>query len=165
MGTSAIDIKIVPFHVVKLATFDDMLAEVDRLIASERAGTLEPTGNWTLGQTLGHLAGWMSYPYDGYPPDLRPPWFVKLVLRGKKNKFFTAGMPRGVRIPKIEGGTKSTEPLSTEEGAARLRKAAARMKAHAPTIPNPIFGPLTHEEWIGMNLRHAELHLGYMGEK
>ena len=26
---------------------------------------------------------------------------------------------------------------------------------------HPIFGKLTHDEWIAINLRHAELHLGF----
>ncbi len=161
MGGS-VDTKAVEFRLLKLGTLDDLLAEVDRLVAAETTGALRRTGNWTLGQTFGHLAGWMTYPYDGYPPDVRPPWFVRLILRGQKKKLFTSGVPRGVRIPRIEGGTKSTEVLSTDEGARRVRAAAIRMKATAPTLPNPIFGRLTHAEWIGMNLRHAELHLGYM---
>ena len=37
-----------------------------------------------------------------------------------------------------------------------------RLQAEAPTAPNVIFGQLTHEEWIAINLRHAELHLGFL---
>jgi hypothetical protein len=37
-------------------TLGDVLRDVDRIVAAERAGTLRRTGNWTVGQTLGHLA-------------------------------------------------------------------------------------------------------------
>ena len=56
-------------------------------------------------------------------------------------------------------------PLSTDEGLARFKKAAARLKAAPPANPNIILGPLTHDEWIAMNLNHAALHLGYMHER
>jgi len=50
--------------------------------------------------------------------------------------------------------------LPTGEGAARLAAAWARLQRAAPTVDNPIFGHLTHDEWQQMHLRHAELHLG-----
>jgi hypothetical protein len=39
--------------------------------------------------------------------------------------------------------------------------APARVDAQrtSPTIGNPAFGKLTHEQWVQLNLRHAELHL------
>jgi hypothetical protein len=31
----------------------------------------------------------------------------------------------------------------------------------SPTTGNPAFGKLTHEQWIQLNLRRAELHPGF----
>ena len=36
------------------------------------------------------------------------------------------------------------------------------LRDNDPAKPNPVFGPLTHEQWIQLNLRHAELHLGFL---
>jgi hypothetical protein len=141
---------------------DELLADVDRIVAADRAGKLRRTGNWTSGQILGHLASWSSYPYDGYPPDLRPPWFIKAILRLRKNAFLRGQLPAGVHIPKIEGGTKGAEACALDEGHTRFRRAWDRLRAGPPTQPNIIFGPLTHEQWIGLNLRHAELHLSFL---
>lgn len=157
-----VDPKVVEFRLLKLSTLDDLLREADRLAAAEQAGTLRTTGNWTLGQTLGHLAAWIDFPFDGYPPEIKPPWFVKALLRMRKKQFLHAAMPRGVRIPKIEGGTLGTAPMPTDEGLRRIRAAVERLKAGAPPHPNPIFGRLSHQEWIAGNLRHAELHFGYL---
>ncbi len=55
-----------------------------------------------------------------------------------------------------------TEPLSTEEGAARYKRAWERLRKAPPGVPNPVFGALTHEEWMMLHRRHAELHLGYL---
>lgn len=142
------------------ASIEDAIRDAQLLADAEANGTLKRLGNWPLGQMFGHVAGWMNFAFDGYPPDLRPPWILKVVLRTMKSRFMR-GMPAGVRIGKIEGGTKNLEPLSTAEGLARLKGAWQRMGQSAPTQANPIFGPLSHEEWITMNLRHAELHQSF----
>jgi hypothetical protein len=140
---------------------DDVLAEVDRLVAAERAGTLRSAGNWSLGQNLGHLAAWIDYPYDGYP--LKTKWIVRLFARRFLKKQFIKGpMKKGVHIPGVQGGTVGIEPLPTEEGVARYRRAWERLRKTVPPIPNPLFGPLTHQEWIALHCRHAELHLGFL---
>jgi hypothetical protein len=53
-------------------------------------------------------------------------WFVKLIVRLKKSKYARDGMFAGLRIPGVENGTYGTEPLSIEDGAARLRQPPAR---------------------------------------
>lgn len=150
------------FRTLKFDGFESMWREVEKVAAADAAGRLKPIGNWTAGQAFGHLATWIEYPYDGYPPDLKPPLWIKLLLRMMKKKFLYGTMKRGVRIPGVQGGTKGTEPMTTEAGKARLRRAWDRLNAAPPTIPNPIFGVMTHEEWKQGHLRHAELHLGYL---
>lgn len=147
---------------LRFATLDDMLADMDQLVASERAGRLTCMGNWTPGQVFGHIATWIDFAFDGYPPDLRPPWIVRFIVRFQKARFIKGPMPRGVRIPGIAGGTLGTEPVSLDEGAARLRRAAERLKREKPTQKNVLFGELSHEEWTSMNLRHAELHMSFL---
>lgn len=141
---------------------DELMADVERVVASERAGTLRRAGNWTTGQILGHLAAWIDYSYDGYPPALKPPWFIKLILRMMKGRFMRGPLKAGVKIPKAPGGTYGTEPMPLDEGLARFRKAWDRLRRSKPTVPNIIFGDLTHEECITGHLRHAELHLSFL---
>ncbi|MGE4197174.1 MAG: DUF1569 domain-containing protein, partial [Phycisphaerales bacterium] len=66
------------------------------------------------------------------------------------------------RIPGYNDGTLGVEPMPTDAALDRLRRAWERLMSTAPTVPNPIFGPLPHDDWIKMNLRHAELHMGYL---
>lgn len=144
---------------LRFANLDEALADAEKLVGAERAGQLVRVGNWTLGQALGHLAAWVGYGFDG--PPIRPPWFVKLILRTRKNKYLNHGMPAGVHIPRVEGGTLATERLSTDDGLAKYRAAVDRLRAGCPEQPNVIFGRLTHAEWIQLNCRHAELHLSF----
>jgi hypothetical protein len=145
---------------LRFESLDEVLAEVERLAAAERAGRLRRLGNWTLGQTLGHLASWAEYSYTGAP--LKAPFFVKWFLRLRKRKFLYGPMRAGVKIPRVEGGTLATEPVPLDEGLERMRRVLARLKSEAPTAPNVIFGPLSPDEWVALHCRHAELHLGFL---
>jgi hypothetical protein len=146
-------------RMLRFASIEQALVEVDHLVEAERAGRLKRLGNWTLGQTLGHLAAWAEYGYTGSP--LKVPFFIKWFLRLRKRKFLYGPMRAGVKIPGVAGGTLATEPMSLDEALVRWRRVMGRLKTEAPTAPNNIFGPLTHDESIALNLRHAELHLGF----
>jgi hypothetical protein len=145
---------------LRFESIDEMMAEVDRLVQAEKGGRLKRVGNWTLGQALGHLAVWAEYSYTG--PPLKPPFFIKLIFRLRKRKSLYRPMRAGIRIPGIKEGTLATEPMPLEAALPRFQRAIERLKTEAPTAPNVLFGPLTHDEWIAINLRHAELHLGYL---
>lgn len=147
---------------LRFNSIDDILADIDRIVAAGKAGKLRCTGNWTAGQAMGHVAAWINYPYDGFPMG-RPPFFIRFILRFLKKKYLRGGMPAGVKIPKVEHGTFATEPLSTEEGAARLGKALARMKSNEEAkYDSPAWGKMPYEERVAINLRHAELHLSFL---
>jgi hypothetical protein len=147
---------------LRFNNIDELLAEVERIVGSERSGQLRRTGNWTVGQIFGHLATWISYGYEGYP-FRPPPWFIRWILRLKVKKYLREGMPAGVRIPGVAAGTFGIEPLTTDEGADFLRRALARLKKGEPCkYDSPAFGPMRHPDRIALNLRHAELHLGFL---
>jgi hypothetical protein len=145
---------------LRFESIDQVLADVDRLAAADRAGRLRRLGNWTLGQTLGHLAAWAEYAYTGAP--LPVPFFIKWILRLRKRKFLYGPMRPGVKIPGVAGGTLGTDPMPLDEALGRYRRVMTRLQAEAPTAPSPVFGQLTHAEATALNLRHAELHLGFL---
>ena len=145
-------------------SIDDVLREVDRIVAAERAGKLRHTGNWTPGQILGHLAAWIEYGYEGYPPGANPPWPVKVIAKLLKKTILYKPMRPGMKLgPRTPGGTFGMDEMSTEEAARRLRAALARLQRREPVIHHsPALGPLTDDERIALALRHAELHLGFL---
>lgn len=145
---------------LRFETIAALRAELERVENAERAGTLRRSGNWTPGQVCGHLATWTAFAFSRNP--LRPPWFVRLILRLRKHRYLNEGLPAGVRIPRVEGGTLGTEDVPFPDAITALRAALDRLEREAPTLPNVVFGPLTHEEWIKLNLRHAELHLSFL---
>lgn len=144
----------------------ELRADLERLEQAHRAGTLRKAGNWSPGTIFGHLAAFIEFAYDGYPPELQnPPWHIRLLLKFMKKKFLHGSLPVGVKIPRIEGGTVGTQERTFEEGLTKLRAALARLDAAPPDKPNPIFGPMSHQEWLAMHCRHAELHLSFLHPK
>lgn len=146
---------------LRFQSIADVRGEVERLVGAERAGRLRRSGNWTLGQNLNHLAAWINYAFDGFPIR-RPPFPIRWLLKGKRKEFTEGAMPRGIRILGVKGGTTATEDVPLDAALPRYLAALERLERNAPTRESPIFGPMTHAEWIGLNLRHAELHLGYL---
>lgn len=147
---------------LRFSSIAELDAEIERIVAADATGRLRTTGNWTAGQTLGHLASWINYGWEGYPfPN--PPWFVRFFLKLMRKKYLRDGMPAGVKIPNADGGTYGTEKLTTAEGGDRLRRALRRLQSgDAPPHHSPAFGPMSLEDRVALNLRHAELHLGFL---
>jgi len=158
---TTIDTAKVKRRQLRFKNIDEVLAEVDRIVAADQAGKLRMLGNWTSGQIFAHLAAWTDYGFEGFPLK-PPPWFVRTILKMRKKKYLRDGLPAGVKIPGVENGTTGMDNVSTSEGADRLRRALTRLKNQAPTHPSPAFGQLPHDESIQLVLRHSELHLGFL---
>jgi Protein of unknown function (DUF1569) len=146
---------------IRFQTVDEAIREAERLAQAEREGRLARAGNWSLGRTLGHLATWANFAHDGYPPEVCPPLPIRLVIRLMRGRILRDGMSPGMRIGRMPEGTLGLDDLPTEEGLNRYRAALRRLAASAPSGASPVFGKLTHDQWIQLNLRHAELHLGF----
>jgi hypothetical protein len=145
---------------IRLATIAEALAEAQRCADAENAGTATYLGNWTVGQILNHLGAWANFAFDGN--GLHMPWFVRLFGPPMLKRFLKNGLPAGQSIPKVKGGTLATERLSADDGLVRFTHGFTRLQQNVPPDRHPLFGPMTHEQWIALNLRHAELHLSFV---
>ncbi|HEV8604086.1 MAG TPA: DUF1569 domain-containing protein [Tepidisphaeraceae bacterium] len=146
-------------RILHFGSIDDCLDEANRLAASHRRGVCQQLGNWTLGQVFGHLATWAEFAYSPCP--IKAPWIVRFVMGFQRKKFIYGPMKPGIRIPRVDAGTLGTGPMEMEEGLVRFRAAFERLKRQTPTHPSPVFGLMSKVEAQEMNLRHAELHLGF----
>lgn len=141
---------------------EDCIAEVHRIVAANDQGKLRSSGSWTSGQIMAHVASWIVYAYDGYPMG-RPPFFVRWILRTRLPRMLANGMPRGIRIPGVKAGTYGMDEMQTSNAANRLVAALTRLEQTGDAkYDSPAFGPMSQADRIRLNLRHAELHLGYL---
>lgn len=147
---------------LRFNSIDECLGELDRIAAADEQGNLRAVGNWTPGQVMAHLAAWIEYGYDGYPVK-PPPFFVRWILRIGLRKMLNKGIRPGLRIPGIKEGTIGMEDMQTLEAVDRLRRAFARLQGgESAKYDSPAFGKMSHDDRILLNLRHAELHLGFL---
>src|SRR5687767_4143220 len=107
-------------RILRFNSLDDALAEAERLVAAEREGRLDRAGNWPLGQTFGHLATWANFAFDGYPPAIRAPLPVRMVLRLMRGGILSKRMTAGMRIRGVPDGTVGLDPLESIEGLSRF---------------------------------------------
>jgi Protein of unknown function (DUF1569) len=145
---------------LRFETLDDAILDARHLCEIEQAGKLRTSGSWTLGQALNHLATWVDYAYDGAP--VRVPFFIPWVMTLLKNKVLNQAMKTGARIPGVKDGTIATEIVPAPDSFIHLQKSYDRLANQVPAQPSPLFGRLTHTEWIKLHLRHAELHLSFL---
>ena len=141
-----------------------MKEDLAQLEAGYRAGTLRTTGNWSAGENLDHIAIMWEYSLDGAPPEAKVPFIIRLIAPLMKRRA-TSGktLPAGFKIPQNASYMMPRSGCSFEDGLARLRKVLDRLdRGGQMTHASPAFGKLSHDEWMGLHLGHAQLHLGFV---
>ncbi len=140
---------------------DEALADVDRIVEADRAGTLRRLGNWTVGQNFEHVGMLIKGSYDGL--DFKAPLGLRVIVKLFRKKFLRDPFPSGI---KLRGSFEAVIPrsdFSTEEGAAYIREQLLRIKSgEKMTQPSPLLGKVTHDEWVGIHLKHADLHFSFL---
>jgi hypothetical protein len=150
---------------VRLRTIDDLVAEVERVTTAAIAGRVRPLGNWSAAQVFNHLGKLMELSFDGFswryrrgPQWLtRPlrflawPWLIRLAFRpGFQNPPEAAALEPPALVP-------------LAEAAAELRRQIERIRrGEQMTQESAVEGPYSHEQWLYIHLRHAELHLSFL---
>lgn len=138
--------------------------ELDLISASHRAGSLSTTGNWTPGEILDHLAKLWELSLDGFPPEARVPWPMRL-LGPVLKPMFTRGKtaPAGIRLPAEASYLLPTAGTGFDAGMSRLMRVLDRIdRGERCERPSPMFGRTSHDEWMRLHFGHCQLHLGFL---
>jgi hypothetical protein len=141
---------------LKFASYAELLADIDRL----SSGPVKTLGNWSPGQAFRHLAIAYNGSIDGFPMTFPLPF--RLMAKVFRKKLLSMAMPAGFKLPAAGAKAMVPPPTATEEGAAQLRTAIARLGREPKRARHPMFGDLTREEWDRVHLTHASLHLSFL---
>ena len=144
------------------ADFDDVIGDANALL---RTGSTR-VGRWDLAQTCGHLAEWLHYPVDGFPPMPAPARLLMALLRNTvgprllRKTLSTQALPsRSPTIPQsvpAEGG-------DARAAVDRLAEAIERFRRHeGPYRPSPLFGAMDRATTTRLQLIHCAHHLGHL---
>lgn len=158
-----INTKTAPRRDVHFRTIEDVAADLDRVESAPAAGTLTTTGNWTPGQICEHVAILMECAVDGFPSKAPAPirWLITALY--KKKALSGKPMPAGFKIPNQAAFLRPGDQTSDADGIARLRRIIGRVHAGERfTHPSPVFGKLTHDQWVTLQSGHAGMHMSFL---
>ncbi len=142
---------------------DQVMPEVDRLV---RDGYRQ-LGQWDLAQCCEHLKLWMQYPIDGYPPT---PWPMRMMIAlmrwtlGRRwlSQILTSRTMRAGG-PTLPVSVPQAGQLDVASAVEELRGIIERVKGRPrERYQSPIFGELTHEQFVQLHCVHAAHHLGFL---
>lgn len=147
---------------LKFERLSDAVEEVRQL----QTGGWIASGQWDLAQICLHLSEWLKYPVDGFPKAPGPVrallWMMRTTMgRRMLEKTLASGsMPVG-------GPTMKETVFKTggkeQEAVERFREAVKRFEAHVGEYhPSPLFGPLTRDEALRLQLVHCAHHLSFL---
>jgi hypothetical protein len=158
-----VDTKTAPHRALRFASMADVLDEAERIEAALRDGTATHTGNWSIGEIGDHCAKFIAAACDGF--GARAPAIVRLVLRAMyyKKAMGPDPMPTGFKLPKQAASLRPDDGITDAEGLDHLRKELKRVLAGKEmTHPSPIFGPLSHDQWVTIQTKHCAMHMGFI---
>jgi len=156
--------KQVPRREVGLRTLDDLKQELGRIQQAHDEGQLVAHGNWSAGQILEHVAILPEHAIDGFPEG-KVPWLLKVLVQvfAKKGAINGRPPPPGITIPKEADYFRPGDGTTFEQGMARLRNVVGRIEnGEKLTHPSPLFGKMSHDEWVRLNLGHMNLHFSFL---
>ncbi len=142
---------------VRYETFEDLLADAERLATGE----ITSLGNWSLGQTLKHLGAAMVGSIDG--PAFNVPLWIKILGRVYLwRKLVYGPFPAGFILPRSARKKIVFDETTFDEGMETLRSGIERLRNEPQRIVHPVTGPLTREQWDRFHLTHAEMHMSFL---
>jgi Protein of unknown function (DUF1569) len=147
---------------LQFASLDEVLADLSALEAAQQAGTISAVGDWSPGEVFDHLANLFEFSIDGFP--FKAPLLIRIVGRLIKSRVLKSDdISAGI---KLKGGSTALLPkpgISFESGMDHLKKQILRVQAgKLMTQRSPIFGALSHEQWMSIQLKHCALHLSFL---
>jgi hypothetical protein len=146
------------------ATLDDVLRDVEHLLAVG----YDRVGQWDLAQVCFHLTEWMRFAVEGLP---KPPFLIRIMLAVVRPTLGRRLLLRALRDGMPSGRPTFPQTVAAPNGdasaaIAQIRAAAESFRNHSGDyFPSPVFGPLTRDEALRLQLRHCELHLSYLVPK
>lgn len=164
VAASPVDTKTAQRRPLKFDSFEEIAADLDKIEAAMDAGTLTTSGNWTAGQNFEHMAKFLGFALDGFPSMAPLPvrWMAQLMFKNKAIRT-DEPIPAGFKLPKGASYLLPSEDIGDREGLAMLRTNVQRViDAEKMTHPSPIFGKLTHEDWLRIQRKHMALHLSFL---
>jgi Protein of unknown function (DUF1569) len=152
-----------PCRKLDFRSISDLEKDLDDLEKTCQMGTVHKTGDWSPGPICHHVGKFFHFALDGFDGPAPLPVRIIATILFKKKALGPGPMPAGIKLPAKASYMLPDPDISDADGIAFLRDQIARMNnGEQFTHPSPIFGKLTHDQWMTIQLKHAALHLGFL---
>lgn len=141
----------------------DILRDVEQLAAvtSETGESISADGNWTPAQIVEHVTFFIDWAIDGF--SFQAPLILRIIVKLFRGSILNKPMKPGIKLPANMRIVLPDPDTTWDDAVAALRSAVARVEAgERMTQPSPLLGAMSHEDWVKLNCRHAEMHFSFM---
>ena len=155
--------KVAPRRKLQFHTLHEILRDVEQLgaVTSETGESICADGNWTAAQIVEHVTFFIDGAIDGF--SFTAPLPIRVLARPFKKRILTKPMKPGIKLPARMNVVLPDPDTTWDEAVSALRDAVGRIDiGERMTQPSPLLGAMTHEDWVKMNCRHAEMHFSFM---
>ena len=150
--------KVTDRRTLAFEQLSDIAADIDALDGQ----TLRSTGNWTPAQNLQHVSKIIQCSIDGFG-DAKAPLLFRTIARFFKGVALRKTFGAGFKLPSGLSQFLPDDDVTWEQATAEFRTLMDRLTDGARmTQRSPVLGPMTHEDWVRLHCRHAELHLSFV---
>jgi hypothetical protein len=139
-------------------SMQDILDDVEYLDSGDPPRT---TGNWTGGQIVKHVAMLINYSIDGFPVP-KAPLLLRVAGRLMRKRALVDPMRPGLKFPRKFAFLAPHAAVTWEDAVEYIGQTIARLRSDRMTKPSPLLGRLSHEQWVQLHCRHAEMHFSFM---
>lgn len=150
-----------PRRPLQFSTLADIRQDVDQLM---QASGSQPhtTGQLTPAQNIWHVAYFIDHAATGFP--FKVPLIMRLVIRPMRSRYLRKTFNPGINPPSaISSQTVPSPETTMDEALAYLHRSIdAASPDGAMNQPSPLFGKMSHDQWVQLNCRHAEMHLSFL---
>ncbi len=120
------------------------------------------SGNWSAAENLQHVTKIIERSMDGFD-NIRAPLLFRLTAPLMKSRILAKPFSPGF---KLRGSLTAFEPdpgVTWEQATAQFQRAMDRIEGgDTMTQRSPVLGEMTHDDWVRLHCRHAELHFSFL---
>ena len=81
---------------------------------------------------------------------------------GVRKRMLVAPMKPGVNLPRKFSFLVPESRTTWDEAVDRFRAVLTKLDTTRMTHRSPVLGKLSHEQWVQLHCRHAEMHFSFM---
>lgn len=143
---------------LKFSSMQEILDDIEYLDSGDPPRS---TGNWTPAQIVEHVTIVIKCSIDGFPGQ-KVSLPMRIIGRLMRKRALANPFPAGIKFPKHFEYLEPRRSRSWDEAVDGLRDAYTRLDTHQMKHRSPILGKLTHDQWVQLHCRHAELHFSFL---